>query len=98
MYVVDSRQILASYLDSHDEIMISKLNDIARSIEKSLTDVCVDVSHYSIDAAIEDFSQMFIWKNDITICKPDDASQSTYLFDAGMPSEVKQFFEELAII
>jgi hypothetical protein len=66
-YVIDSRQVLANALRTRGQITVGELNSLAIRIQERIPSVSVDVSHYSLSAALEDYSMMFERQDSITI-------------------------------
>ena len=99
-YVIESSQILANWLVKRDAITFKELNEVAREIQGKLPSVCVDVSHYSVGAALEDYPSMFWQKDDVTISKAIDSKEAfeperlDIRFNQGMPEHIRKTFLE----
>ena len=68
-YVIDSRQVLANALRNRTQITIAELNSLAKRIQERIPSISVNVSHYSLSAALEDYSAMFERRDPITIVR-----------------------------
>ena len=68
-YVIDSRQVLANALRNRTQITIDELNSLAKRIQERIPSISVNVSHYSLSAALEDYSAMFERQDPITIVR-----------------------------
>ena len=75
-HVIESSQLLANCFITRDAITIAELNELAKKIQQALPSVCVDVSHYSIVAALEAYPSMFRRTDPVTIRKPADSESS----------------------
>ncbi len=97
-YVIDSKKILANFLRNKQHITIKKLNALAGEIQSAIPSVSVDVSHYSLSAALEDCPSMFRRGDDITISRvpgSDDRFEEEHIsgaFNQDMPADVKTKF------
>jgi hypothetical protein len=94
-YVVDSRQVLANALKIKDRITVGELNTLANQIQDAIPSVSVDVSHYSLTAALEDYSMMFERQDPITIVRTPSSEkwfEDSYLqlfFNKEIPQDIR---------
>lgn len=68
-YVIDSKHILANLLMTRSTVSVKQLKSLASRIAKTLPEVAVDVSHYSLSSALETFPNMFQRQDEITITR-----------------------------
>lgn len=97
-YVLDSRQVLANILRNKEQIRIDALNEIASKLQEKVPSICVDVSHYSISAALEDYPSMFLRLNECEISKVPDSQDwfsDSYIdvyFNQEIPRDIREAF------
>jgi hypothetical protein len=97
-HVIESSQLLANCLVSRETITIAELNELAKKIQQALPSVCVDVSHYSIVAALEAYPSMFRRTDPATICRPAtsessfDVASVQSLFNRRIPLGIREKF------
>jgi len=68
-YVIDSSQLLANVLRTQDKVTVKELKQLAERISQTLSDVAVDISHYSLSAALESYPNKFQRQDDFTITR-----------------------------
>ena len=97
-YVIDSRQLLANSLKTRSTVTVTELKDLARHIREEVPGVSVDLSHYSLSAALESYANMFERQDETTIAKAS-SSQSCFeddfldvFFNQEIPSEIRSRF------
>lgn len=94
-YVIDSRQVLANALKAKGQITVGELNSLAKRIQERIPSVSVDVSHYSLSAALEDYSMMFERQDSITIVRTPSSDkwfEDSYLqvfFNQEVPQDIR---------
>ena len=94
-YVIDSRQLLANALRTKEQITVGELNSLARRIQERIPSVSVNVSHFSLSAALEDYSAMFERQDPITIVKTESSEkwfEDSYVdvfFNQGVPQDIR---------
>lgn len=94
-YVIDSRQVLANALKARGRITVGELNSLAKRIQETIPSVSVDVSHYSLSAALEDYSMMFERQDSITIVRTRSSEkwfEDSYLqvfFNEEIPEDIR---------
>ncbi len=94
-YVIDSRQLLANALKTKRQITVPELNSLAKRIQENIPSVSVNVSHYSLSAALEDYSMMFERQDPITIVRTPSSEkwfEESYLdvfFNQEIPRDIR---------
>ena len=97
-HVIESSQLLANWFLTRDAITIAELNELAKRIQQAMPSVCVDVSHYSIVAALEAYPTMFRRADPVTIGKPVrsessfDAESVQAFFNRRLPTDIREKF------
>jgi hypothetical protein len=97
-YVIDSRQILANVLRTRHEVTVKELKSLAARIAEQLPDVAVDISHYSLSAALESFPKMFKRQDETTItstpylCEILEERSFEIFFNQEIPPEIRTRF------
>lgn len=97
-YVIESRQLLANVLRTRPKVTVKELKSLARQVQNEIPTVAIDLSHYSLSAALEDYPKMFSREDDVTIgrtpcseqCFEEDFVQ--LFFNQEIPLEIRSKF------
>ena len=99
-YVIVSRQLLANVLRTRTKVTIKELKSLATRIQRQMPEVAVDISHYSLSDALENYANMFEREDEVTIAQTP-SSQGCFeegfvdvFFNQEMPGDIRARFLE----
>ena len=97
MYGIESEIVLAHVLSVKQQVSIGELKTIVSTLGAGLPKVCIDISKNSLGSAIEHYSRMFGWEDNILFRKDDSEEffTSEYIdlyFNCNVHEDVREFF------
>jgi hypothetical protein len=97
-YVIDSKQLLANVLRDRQQIDLRDLKLLAERISQAVPAVVVDLSHYSLSSALENYANMFERQGEITIRRvvsSEGCFEESFIeifFNQEIPSDIRHKF------